>query len=124
VDSQAQRLLALFERMTPADRTTLRRFAEFLVQQSDAAVPESGVEKAPVEIPEPADIARPAQEKVVEAVKRLSKTYFMLDRKSMLGATSDLVTQHILQGRDAVEVIDELERVFLESYQRFRQGGD
>ena len=75
-----------------------------------------------MEIPEPEVIPRPQDEKVVAAVKRLSKTYFMLDKKKMLGVTSDLVTQHLLHGRDALEVIDELERVFEENYLQMKQG--
>ena len=45
----------------------------------------------------------------------------MLDKKQMLGVTSDLVTQHILQGRDAAEVIDELEDLFTQHYQQLKQ---
>ena len=63
------------------------------------------------------------QERVVAAVKRLSKTYFMLDKSKMLGATSDLVTQHIMQGREASDVIDELEQVFIDQYQRLKEVG-
>jgi len=120
VESEAQRLLALFERLHAGDKIALLRFAEFLAQSPVAGVAEDA---APIAIPEPAAIARPPQEKVVDAVKRLSKTYFMLDKKSMLGATSELVMQHILQGREPVEVIDQLEQIFQESYQRLKSGG-
>ena len=41
----------------------------------------------------------------------------------MLGATSDLVTQHIMQGREASDVIDELEQVFTDQYQQLKEGG-
>ncbi len=61
---------------------------------------------------------------MVAAVKRLSKTYFMLDKKSMLGETSDLVTQHVIQGRDVVEVIDELEALFSQKYESLKGGGE
>ncbi len=123
VDNQAQRLLALFERLEAADRAALIRFAEFLAQQPGLSAAPDAAEAVPVEVPEPAVIARPDREKVVEAIRRLSKTYFMLDKKSMLGATSELVMQHILHGQDAAEVIDQLERIFLESYEHLKQGG-
>lgn len=122
-DQLSHRLLALFEHLSDLDRVALLRFAEFLAQQQPGSVPlVEAVEQAPVEIPEPSDIPRPEQEKVVEAIRRLSNTYFMLDKKSMLGATSDLVTQHILQGRDAAQVIDELEGIFRDSYRRLKEG--
>ena len=46
----------------------------------------------------------------------------MLDKKAMLGETSDLVTQHIIQGRDVVDVIDELETLFIKKYQALKEG--
>jgi hypothetical protein len=48
----------------------------------------------------------------------------MLDKTKMLGVTSDLVTQHIVQGRDAAEVIDELERLFEAHYRELKQSKD
>jgi hypothetical protein len=42
---------------------------------------------------------RPSQESVVAAIKRLSKTYEMLDRGPMLNETSALMSAHVLQGR-------------------------
>ena len=72
-------------------------------------------------MPEPESIPRPAEEKVVAAIKRLSRTYPMLDKNAMLGATSDLMMQHVLQGRDAKEVIDELEQVFRDEYDKLVQ---
>jgi hypothetical protein len=40
----------------------------------------------------------------------------MLDRRRLLNLTSSRMTQHILHGRPAVEVIDELEQVFAAEY--------
>ena len=111
-----QKLLQLFRALDAADQATLLSFAEFLQarrgeRQAAPAPP------PPPEIPKPLDIPRPAEESVVKAVKRLSETYPMLDKSRMLGETSDLVAQHIIQGRDAAEVIDELERVFRRFYE-------
>ncbi len=119
---QRDALLGLCERLSASDLATLTRFAEFLLSERGAASagPASGV-SAPAAIPDPESIPRPDNEKVVAAVKRLSKTYFMLDKKKMLGVTSDLVTQHIVQGRDASTVIDELEDVFQQYYRRLKQ---
>lgn len=101
------RLAALYNRLPAAERETLLAFAEFLVSRS-------GV---PVDItPRPTE--RPAQESVVAAIKRLSASYHMLDRSKMLHETSGLMTEHLMQGRPAPEVIDELEALFRRHYQQ------
>jgi hypothetical protein len=46
----------------------------------------------------------------------------MLDKAKMLNETSALMAQHIMQGRDAEEVIDELEQVFATHYERLVGG--
>ena len=67
----------------------------------------------------PLDQTRPDSETVVKAIKRLRAIYFMIDTDNMLNETSSLMTQHILQGRDAVEVIDELDALFYQQYQDY-----
>jgi hypothetical protein len=44
----------------------------------------------------------------------------MLDRGPMLHETSALMSAHVLQGRDAAEVIDALEALFGRHYQDYR----
>ena len=115
----------LIEGLSAVDQAAVISFAEFLSSRNGSlplTVPGFSEPALPVEIPEPESIPRPEDEKVVAAVKRLSKTYFMLDKKKMLGETSDLVTQHIIQRRDVVEVIDELEAVFSREYQLLKDG--
>jgi len=124
---QKDAFFSLLEGLSAADQTAVTSFAEFLSSRGGSLpVPVPVVSPPepvlPVEIPEPESIPRPEDEKVVAAVKRLSKTYFMLDKKAMLGETSDLVTQHIIQGRDVVEVIDELETLFNLKYQSLKDG--
>ena len=122
---QKDAFLRLFEGLSTADQAAIVSFAEFLFSRSGSLplpAPAPSEPALPVEIPEPESIPRPEDEKVVAAVKRLSKTYFMLDKKAMLGETSDLVTQHIIQGRDVVDVIDELESLFDQKYQSLRNG--
>ncbi|HHH43795.1 MAG TPA: Crp/Fnr family transcriptional regulator [Gammaproteobacteria bacterium] len=124
MDQQQEKLLGLIGQLSAADRDTLASFAEFLLSRSGTGMaPASAAVPAAREIPEPEAIPRPQDERVVAAVKRLSKSYFMLDKSKMLGATSDLVTQHIMQGRDAAEIIDELEQVFAEQYRLLKAGG-
>jgi len=121
---QKHALIELLDKLSASDLAALTRFAEFLLHQSTASPrhPSADVPAAPApaEIPEPEAIPRPGEERVVAAVKRLSRTYYMLDKKKMLGVTSDLVTQHLLQGRDSSDVIDELEAIFEQQYRQLR----
>ena len=115
------RLLSLFRTLSASDQSTLLDFAAFLASRGGATAPPPAAPARPAPVPEPENIPRPAEEKVVAAIKRLSRTYPMLDKNAMLGATSDLMMQHVLQGRDAKEVIDELEQVFRDEYDKLVQ---
>lgn len=118
-----EKLIRMYRELAVADQSALLAFAEFLVQRAhgSGARRRSPVLPAP-EIAAPADIPRPAEERVVAAIKRLSRTYPMLDKRRMLNETSTLVTAHIVQGRDAADVIDELEEIFRHEYQRLISG--
>lgn len=67
----------------------------------------------------PKDITRPEQESVIAAIKRLKKTYYMLDTDLLLDETSSLMGQHILRGREAPIVIDELQTMFQAKFQEY-----
>jgi hypothetical protein len=114
-----EKIIGVLASLSPADQAAVLSFAEFLVSRAATAKAAPAVV---VEIVEPELGPRPQDEKVVAAIKRLSKAYYMLDKSKMLGVTSDLVTQHILQGREAMEVIDELEQVFADHYRQLKQG--
>ncbi len=121
-DDPARELAEIASRLSPEDQASLLKFARFLEQESPAPAPEP--------VPEPEPIPRPEQESVVKAMRRLSATYHMLDRSKLLNETSALMAQHVMQGRSAVEVIDELEVVFQTHYEKvlaedpMRQGED
>lgn len=112
-DPGEKALLEAYRRLSAEQRATLVAFAEFL-----ASRPAGGEGAEPPAVPEPEAIPRPAEESVVKAIKRLTRTYPMLENSRMLGQTSELVSQHVLQGRPAREVIDELEAAFRRSYER------
>jgi len=107
-DTLGKRLLTLVRRLPKPQAEQLLEFAEFLAERH-----------APVEaIPtEPLPIPRPAEESVIKAIKRLSATYPMLNRTKILDETSALVTQHVIKGRAAADVIDELEVLFRRHYE-------
>ncbi len=107
--SEQSRLVKLFKALPELEQHMLLEFAEFL---------SSRAEVKPREIPTPTSIPRPSEESVIKAMRRLSSTYHMLDKAKILNETSALMAQHVMQGRDAKEVIDELEVVFETYYQR------
>lgn len=108
---EEQKLLDLFERLRPEQQDQLIAFAEFLAA---GGPPEERPAREPVNLP------RPATETVTMAIRRLVRTYPMLDRRRLLGEASRFVAQHALEGRPAAEVIDELEIVFARHYKAMR----
>jgi hypothetical protein len=112
LSDKEQRLVKLFRALGPPERATLLAFAAFLTHR------EPEIERPPIE-PEP--LPRPAEETVVAAMKRLSQTYSMLERDALLGEAAGLMSAHLLQGRVASEVIDELEALFARYYAAYRE---
>lgn len=120
-----EQLLACLKHLSAQEQLSLLDYARYLAErQARATLPELPSmpvsERKPEPLPEPRAIERPESERVVAAVKRLSQTYFMLDKTRMLGHTSGLMTQHIMAGREAREVIDELEEIFHREYEELR----
>jgi hypothetical protein len=107
--AEEKKLLAAVRRLSEAQRDTLLAFAEFLARREDGP-PAEAVEQTPLDIP------RPAEESVIKAIRRLTATYPMLEKDRMLHQTAGLMTQHIVQGRAAEEIIDELEDMFRAHY--------
>jgi len=105
-----KRLQQIFEQLPEEARKNLLEFAEFLASRNVPAQPASL---------EPKPIPRPAEENVVAALKRLRETYHMLDHSKMLNEASSLMAQHMMQGRPAEEVIDELEDIFQRDFDKF-----
>lgn len=103
-----KKLLEYYRELPDEVAQQLLDFAEFLASRYKVEIKE---------ISHPEEISRPETESVVVAVKRLSATYPMLNKDKLLNETASLVTQNIVQGRDAVEVIDELEVIFRQQYE-------
>jgi hypothetical protein len=106
------KLLALFEKLDSGKQQTLINFAGFLAANADC----------PAKAADPVPITRPSEETVIMAIRRLTQTYPMLDRRKLFGDTSKFVAQHALEGRSAGEVIDELEIVFAKHFEKMRSG--
>lgn len=119
-----QTLLDLFNKLSEQDAQTLLRFAEFLATREGTAVSIAlsetvEVSSVSVTIPQPEKIERPEQERVVDALKRLTATYPMLEKKHLLNKASELVAQHVMFGKPAKQVIDETEVIFAAAYEKF-----
>lgn len=110
-----KKLLNFFRQLATEDAHSLLSYAEFLAARR---VPEA---TEPLAVKH---IERPAEESVIAAIKRLSASYPMLDKDKMLTETSSLMAQHIVQGRAADEVIDELELVFERHYDVYNNETD
>ena len=105
--------LKLCRALPPEQQDTLYAFAEFLAARAIQTPPEIGA-------PEP--IPRPADEKVVQAIKRLRATYPMLDHSKMLHEISEYMTQHMIMGKPGREVIDDMEVTFRRHYEQLKAG--
>jgi hypothetical protein len=103
-----KRLLEILGNLPAGQALALLEYAEFLAARYGG----------PKEVTAPLDIPRPEKESVVKAIKRLGATYPMIDRSKILNETSVLMTQHVIQGRDAIEVIDDLEVLFRRHYEK------
>ena len=115
MNKQEQKLLEYYHRLPAEQAKTLLAYAEFMAERFGQ------VEEIPIDVQ---DIPRPEKESVIAAIKRLSATYPMLDKGKVFNDTSSLMSQHIIQGREAVEVIDELEALFQQEYNDFVKDRD
>ena len=100
---RGQRVGDILQQLPESQAQALLDYAEFLLARYGAA---------PVAEPALRDLPRPPNESVVAAIKRLRASYPMLDATKLLNETSVLMSEHVLRGRAAVEVIDALEQLF------------
>lgn len=102
-------LLKNFRQLPKTQQQTLLDYAEFLSQRY-------AIEAEPV-ADHPLDIPRPQEESVIKAVKRLSKTYPMLDSTKLFEKTSSFMMRNLMHGEACASLIDEMEIFFEEHYQ-------
>ena len=70
------------------------------------------------DIAEPVDVPRAENESVVGAIKRLKQTYPMIDSMEVFAVASNLMTDHMVKGREAEEVINDIEALFEDTYKK------
>ena len=118
-------LLAYFRRLSQSDAHALLRFAAYLASErgedNTGVVPSplAPASAAPAALQRPQLAPRPDNERVVDALKRLSNAYPMLEKKKLLDKASTMVAQHIMFGKPAKTVIDELEKLFADAYAEY-----
>lgn len=119
VNGQSKKFIAIFNKLSADSQQSVQDFAEFLSQRDCAKQP--SVPAEPDQKQQPLHQPRPENENIINAIKRMRATYFMLNTDELLNSTSALMTQHIVHGRAADEVIDELEALFESHYQKYLQ---
>ncbi|MEO5364257.1 MAG: hypothetical protein H7838_11630 [Magnetococcus sp. DMHC-8] len=116
MDTERNRLLAAWQKLGRAEQRTVRLFAEFLSQQSG----DGSAAPSPSPPQEPLPIPRPAQESAVLALKRLKKSYPMIETDfALLEEASQLLLKKVMGMADA-EVIEALEGLFARRYQAWK----
>jgi DNA polymerase/3'-5' exonuclease PolX len=103
----ADALRKLFESLDQERQTSLFDYAEFLLSRGGPVVKEIG---------EPLDIPKPDTETVVGAIRRMKQTYPMIDSLQVFSTASNLMTDHMVKGRELGEVINEIEALFEQTY--------
>ena len=116
--TEERKLCKIYKQLNDADRHALLSFADFLNQQEAS----TGNETPKSRSSEPLDIPRPKKESVIKAIRRLTSTYPMIDKEGIFEKISALMTEHIMTGRAADDVIDELEEIFLQQYKALTNG--
>ncbi len=103
----------MFRRLDERARDSLLDFARYLAARQ---APDGTQETPPAE---PLGLPRPEEETVVAAMRRLSRNYPMLNKDELLHQAAALMNAHVMQGRSAAEVIDELEALFQAAWRRY-----
>ena len=114
---QEKQLIDYYSSLSSSDKDNLLAFAEFLSQR----VTSNNVDKELIDRTtqsQPVAIKRPETESVIKAIKRLTATYPMVEKEHLLHSISDLMTAHMMQGKKAEIVIDELEDLFLNAFEK------
>jgi len=111
---EERELCKVYKELDSSNQHALINFANFLATQQLQENPSHNtneeVASSLVNIP------RPTQESVIKGIRRLNATYPMLETDSMFDNISKLMTSHIMEGRSAESVIDDLQTLFAQQY--------
>ena len=124
-----RKLCKLYSSLNDNDRLTLMKFAEFLFAESVVSQDEKSEDEGEgisddtslavsTPFPEPKIIPAPENENVIKAIRRIAKMYYMVDKNKMFDTTSTLMTEHLIHGRPAQEIVADVEKSFKQEYER------
>ncbi|MBF0262224.1 MAG: hypothetical protein HQL97_10380 [Magnetococcales bacterium] len=121
-DPEKRALLDLWGEMDAGERQTLMRLGRFLVSERSRAGNDAPVDACP-EVP--LDIPRPEVESAVAGLKRLKRTYPMIEADGAVLSEASRILMGKVTGSPDREIIDRLELFFDGCYQKWRteQGG-
>lgn len=108
-------LYKIYKNLDSNNQQTLITFANFLAEQQSQEKSNTLAVNTTQNV-QPLGLPRPQQESVIKGIRRLTKNYPMLDTDSMFDNISQLMTAHIMEGRSAKNVIDDLETLFAQQY--------
>jgi len=106
-NSDQHELQAVIEVLTDAEVASLLDFARYLRDRRP---------DEPAPVPEIMDIPRPEHESVINAIRRLTQTYPMLNRDTLFNEASGLMARHMMHGETSEDTIDRLEALFKSRY--------
>lgn len=112
MSGKSKDLLSIYRQLDDRSRETLQAFAEFLLDRTR----EQSDHDSPIDTC-PRHEEPPPGEPVIAAIKRLRRTFPMLDAGSLFNETTVLMSGHVMGGRPASDVITELEVLFDKYYQ-------
>ena len=115
MNAYEKRILNAFRLLNSTQQQTLQDFADFLLLRSTGSDSTDGL---------PKQIAPAENESVIAALKRYAAMYPMLDKAKMLPETSELISQHVMLGRDKDLIINEIDRLFKQHYQAMCENSD
>ncbi|HKJ87554.1 MAG TPA: Crp/Fnr family transcriptional regulator [Gammaproteobacteria bacterium] len=115
-----KRILAALEQLSEEQQEQVVEYAEFLGQRAGARAGTGETAAPAVPTPEsPQPVEKDPEEGPVQAIKRLRRTYPMLDRSKLLDETTNVMTKRYLRNKPEDEVIEEIEEIFEQHYQRY-----
>lgn len=113
MSAEYKQLQALLNDLSDVDRMAVIAFAEYLHHRQQST-------ELNCEVRTLSPMARPVDERVPAALRRLRLMYPMLDASDLLAEASDLLSQHLMLGRSASVVIDDMELLFLRHYELYQ----
>ncbi len=114
---EERKLCKLYKGLSDDQRKTLLVFAEFLNEKfADTGI----IKEAEAVLQLPVLIEATENESVVKGIKRLKSSYFMIEDDNLLHEVSSLMSEHIMKGVSAEDIIPRIEAVFKKFYQQYK----